>query len=72
LYIGVIVSPNGIEDVMVYNSCQECVDNLVDAVGVTHKVQDAKVFEHTDSEDGDQTLDIVWDFFKPTPVEVQG
>jgi hypothetical protein len=67
LYIGVIATPQGIEDVMVYNNRQECIDNLVDVIGVTHKVEDAKVFEHVDTEDGDQTLNIVWDSSKSCP-----
>lgn len=63
-YIGVIVRNGVIDDVMLYNSESECIDNFNDVVfkNFNPETDDARVFEHVDLSNGDQELTEVYNY----------
>ena len=66
-YIGIVVDADGIQDVMLYPSKDECMVNLVDSIESgtgTGPGFEAKIFEHVDHANGDQTCVAVFDYYE--------
>lgn len=63
-YVGVVVRNGIIDDVMLYSSEAECIDNFNDALeeNFNPELDDARVFEHVDLSNGDQELTEIYKY----------